>query len=150
MSSVTLEPLEAEFAQQNAVEDAETPAKWFNKKFPALARDYDEAVLEHEDKETRIVSIRDLNEDFLAATLGEHGTPDAPTVFVPTEERFYSYSSSDGIFISQRDPVVLTRLSLEKQGTRRRRVRTGTHRGKSRAKDCDSDGHAGRWQRHVR
>jgi hypothetical protein len=88
-----------------------TPAKWFTKKFPALARDYGEAVLEHKDRETRIVSIRDLNEDFLAATLGERGTPDAPTVFVPTEERFYSYSSSDGIFLSQRDPVLLTRLS---------------------------------------
>jgi P4 family phage/plasmid primase-like protien len=100
-----------EEADRNCRDNGETPARWFNKKFPALPRDYDEAVLEHEDPETRIVSIRDLNEDFLAATLGERGTPDAPTVFMPTEERFYSYSSSDGIFISQRDPVVLTRLS---------------------------------------
>ena len=68
-------------------------------------------MLEHKDQETRIVSVRDLNEDFLAATLGEHGTPDAPTVFVPTEERFYTYSPGDGIFMSQREPVMLARLS---------------------------------------
>ena len=101
----------AEEAENVKPDNTETPARWFNKKFPALAKDYDEAVLEHKDPETRIVSIRDLNEDFLAATLGDQGTPDAPTVFVPTEERFYTYSPSDGIFISQRDPVLLTRLS---------------------------------------
>ena len=101
----------AEEAHGNYRNNGETPARWFNKKFPALAKDYDEAVLEHKDQETRIVSVRDLNEDFLAATLGEHGTPDAPTVFVPTEERFYTYSSGDGIFMSQREPVMLARLS---------------------------------------
>ena len=101
----------AEEAENVKPDNTETPARWFNKKFPALAKDYDEAVLEHKDPETRIVSIRDLNEDFLAATLGDQGTPDAPTVFVATEERFYTYSTGDGIYIAQREPVLLARLS---------------------------------------
>src|SRR4030095_10073860 len=54
---------------------------------------------------------KDLSEDFLAATLGEVGSPDVPTVFVPEENRFYSYSVSDGIFNEMREPVLAARLS---------------------------------------
>jgi P4 family phage/plasmid primase-like protien len=58
-----------------------------------------------------VLWARDIGEDFFAAALGEKGNPDAPTVFLPTEQRFYTYSPTDGIFVHQRDPVLLTRLS---------------------------------------
>ena len=87
-----------------------TPAQWFSEKFPSLAIDYGDPILEATD-EDGIVSAKDIGEDFLAATLGEKGSPDAPTVFVPTEERFFTYSQGDGIYIQQREPVLLARLS---------------------------------------
>jgi P4 family phage/plasmid primase-like protien len=92
-----------------------TPAIWFQVKFPDLTADYGEAVLEKFEKNGS-VSVRDLNEDFLAATLGVNGTPDAPTVFVPTEDKFYQYSPTDGIFVPRREPVLqadLSKLLLE-------------------------------------
>lgn len=87
-----------------------TPSQWFAGKFPSLSDVYGDAVLEDIDKHG-IVSARDIGEDFLAATLGIEGCPDAPTAFIPTEEKFYTYSHKDGVFILQREPVLLTRLS---------------------------------------
>src|SRR5262249_1444608 len=72
--------------------------------------EFGEAILEVFDKEG-VLWARDIGEDFFAAALGEKGSPDTPTVFLPTEQRFYSYSPTDGIFVYQRDPVLLTRLS---------------------------------------
>ncbi len=89
---------------------AMTPNHWFARKFPRLADEYGDSVLEAAD-EAGIVSARDIGEDFLAATLGERGSPDAPTVFLPAEERFYAYDGTEGIFIQQREPVLLARLS---------------------------------------
>jgi phage/plasmid primase, P4 family, C-terminal domain len=61
--------------------------------------------------ENGVLWARDIAEDFFAAVLGDKGTPEAPTVFLPIGQRFYSYSPSEGIFLYQRDPVLLTRLS---------------------------------------
>ncbi len=71
---------------------------------------YGDAILEETDKDG-VVSARDISEDSLAATLGALGTPDEPTVFMPTEEKFYTYDADDGIFIHQREPLLLERLS---------------------------------------
>jgi P4 family phage/plasmid primase-like protien len=87
-----------------------TPSQWFAEKFPALSAELGEPILEQTDTDG-IVSARDINEDFLATTLGEKATPNAPTVFVPTEAKFYCYSPDDGIFIHQSEPVLQTRLS---------------------------------------
>lgn len=87
-----------------------TPAQWFAEKFPALADEYGDAILEETD-EAGIVSARDIGEDFLAGTLGDKGSPNAPTVFLPTEEKFYTYLPAEGIFVQQRDAVLLARLS---------------------------------------
>ena len=86
------------------------PSQWFARKFPSLSGQYGEAVLEGMD-EKGIFSVRDVGEDFLAATLGDKGSPDAPTIVLPSEERFYSYSAPDGIFLLQREPVLLAQLS---------------------------------------
>src|SRR6266508_2930361 len=66
------------------------------RKFPSISADeFGTAILEETDKDGT-VSARDIGEDFLAATLENKGSPDAPTVFLPTEEKFYNYSSGDG------------------------------------------------------
>jgi DNA primase len=67
-----------------------TRAQWLAEKYPSLADEYGDAILEESDKDG-MVSARDIGEDFFAATLGEKGSPNAPTVFLPTEEKFYGY-----------------------------------------------------------
>jgi hypothetical protein len=81
-----------------------TPSQWFSTRFPSLADKYGDAVLEKID-EKGIVSAGDIGEDFFAGTLGHDGSPDAPTIFLPTEEKFYTYAPSVGIFVHCREPV---------------------------------------------
>jgi len=87
-----------------------TPAKWFNEKFPTLFDQFGGAILEGRTKEG-LVFVRDIGEDFLAATLGDKGSAGARTIFLPTEDKFYRYLPTDGIFGHQRDPVLLAKLS---------------------------------------
>ena len=97
------------FIAQNNGHGHVTPSQWFENRFPGLRDKYGDAVLEDINKHG-IVLVAGLNEDYLAATLGE-GAPDAPTVFVPTESRFYTYSQDDGIFNVQRESPLQARLS---------------------------------------
>lgn len=87
-----------------------TPALWFAEKFPSLAGEFGDAILEETDK-NGVVSARDIGEDFLAATLSDKGSPDTPTVFISTEQRFFTYSPNEGVFVLQREPVYLAQLS---------------------------------------
>jgi len=93
-------------------QDGQTPATWFQEKYPTLTSEYGDAVLEKIEK-NGIITVRDINEDFLASTLGSKGTPDAPTVFVAAEDKFYKYSQSDGIYVHQREPVLQALLSKQ-------------------------------------
>ena len=90
-----------------------TPAAWFAARFPGLREQFGKAIQEvypDDDDEGRPY-VKDVAEDFLAATLGDAGMPEAPTVFVAEECRFYTYSPEDGIFHEAREPVLLARLS---------------------------------------
>jgi len=87
-----------------------TPAQFFAKKFPGLRDEFGNAILEVTDKHG-VLWARDIGEDFFAAALGHKGSPSTPTVFLPTEQRFYAYSLAEGIFAHRRDPVLLTQLS---------------------------------------
>lgn len=87
-----------------------TPSQWFAERFSTLPEAYGVATLEKTDRDG-IVSVKDVNEDFLAATLGDRASPKTPTVFLPTEDRFYTYAPADGIFIHHREPVLLVGLS---------------------------------------
>jgi P4 family phage/plasmid primase-like protien len=89
-----------------------TPSQWFSEKYPSLLAEFGEAILESTD-ENGTVSARDIGEDFLAATLGEQGSPKVPTIFLPTEEKFYTYSLADGVFGHQREAALLAQLSRE-------------------------------------
>lgn len=88
-----------------------SPAQWFTEKFPALpTAELGGAIREEADKDGNLI-VKDIGEDFLAATMGANGSPDAPTVFMPTEEKFYSYDPSEGVFGPQRADLLLTRWS---------------------------------------
>lgn len=126
MSEKQFEDLK-EWAKDNGVTQApavgaavvplpDTPAAWFAAKFPELEKRYGLAVqevwpVEDKDKDNAKPFVRDLSEDFLAASLGMEGTPDAPTVFVPAEGRFYGYSPPNGIFVEARESKICTDLS---------------------------------------
>ena len=73
------------------VSGSDSVAKWFACNFPKLPDEFGDAVLE-EPKNGRLI-VSDISQPFLAATLSEHGTPDAPTVYLPAENRFYSFLS---------------------------------------------------------
>ncbi len=90
-----------------------TPRSWFAAKFPDLEKRFGAAVEEvYPDEESgRRPYVKDLSEDFLAATLGEHGAPDAPTVFAASEARFYTYSPTEGIFAEAREAKLTANLS---------------------------------------
>lgn len=87
-----------------------TPSQWFRERFPSLATEFGDAILEQTNKNGDVYA-RDIGEDFLAATLGEKACPEAPSVFVPTEAKFYTYSPDEGVFVYEREPVLQTRLS---------------------------------------
>lgn len=91
----------------------DTPAAWFAAKFPPLEKRFGLAVEEVYPKEEKEAKpyVRDVAEDFLAATLGEGGTPSAPTVFVAPEARFYTYSPGEGVYGEAREAKLTARLS---------------------------------------
>jgi putative DNA primase/helicase len=88
------------------------PVEWFNAKFPSLSAEYGNAVLIQQTKNGSLY-VGDISEDFLAATLSEKGTKDSPTVFVPTEQKFYMYAPGDGIYNYRRDADLITSLSKQ-------------------------------------
>ena len=111
---MNLDELEKELGGEApvAVVVPDTPDAWFAAKFPKLPELYGSAVQEgFPKKEGEMPFVKDLGEDFLAATLGELGTPDSPTVFAATEERFYKYRPDVGIYGEEREAKLSARLS---------------------------------------
>jgi P4 family phage/plasmid primase-like protien len=107
------------WANENGVAEAaappDMPNAWFNARFPKLANQYGDAVLEAypsgKKEEDILPYAQDVGEDFLAATLGEDGSPEAPTVFVPAENRFYTYQPETGIYFEAREAKLTAKLS---------------------------------------
>ena len=90
----------------------DTPAAWFAAKFPALEKRHGLAVEEVRPAEKEAKPyVKDLSEDFLAATLGEDGAPESPTVFAAAENRFYTYTPVEGIFGEARETKLGVSLS---------------------------------------
>ena len=87
-----------------------SPAKWFAERFPQLPEAFGDAVLEGVNNDG-IVVVKDICEPFLAATLGRKASSETPTVFIPAEGKFYTYSPSDGIYREQQPYLLLSRLS---------------------------------------
>ena len=90
-------------------DDELTPNDWFKKKFPALAELHGEPVsLKSTNSRS---SVQDLNESFIAATLGEAANPDIPTVYLRGENRFYTYSINKGIYVLASEEDISAQLS---------------------------------------
>jgi P4 family phage/plasmid primase-like protien len=86
---------------------------WFKQKFPGLEAKFGPAVFEEKIKTEygdKII-VTAVSQPFLAATLGELGRPETPTVFIAEENRFYTYSPSEGIHLQSRPPELLTQVS---------------------------------------
>lgn len=86
-----------------------TPGTWFKQRFPKLAEKYGEPV--HESISAKRAKVCDLSEDFMAAVLGMDGMPETPTIYLPVEDRFYTYNPATGIFGHQRENEISARLS---------------------------------------
>jgi P4 family phage/plasmid primase-like protien len=92
----------------NAAEKV-TPNDWFKKKFPALAEIHGEPVsLKSTNHRTK---ASDLNESFMAATLGERANPGEPTVFLRGENRFYTFTPGRGIYTLASEEDISAKLS---------------------------------------
>jgi P4 family phage/plasmid primase-like protien len=96
----------AEYGDANVI----GPPQWFNERFPALSANFGDAVQIGKSKGGTLFA-QDIGEDFIAATLNEQSRPETPTVFAPTERKFYSYVPREGIYVHQREPVLVTGLS---------------------------------------
>jgi P4 family phage/plasmid primase-like protien len=103
---------EEERGASSNVAEPSTPNTWFKASFPKLAERHGEPVLEAQTKETELPRVVDVCEDFIAATLGEDGQPDVPTVFLTNEGRFYTYDPAEGVFVHRHEPELSARLSL--------------------------------------
>src|SRR5688572_1936035 len=93
----------------------DTPALWFEWKFPNLSKEHGQAVSEEPTKDGKPIA-KTFSEDFLAATLGEKGSPKTPTVFLPSEGRFRRYDPTVGIYLEIREEDlanILSQLLLE-------------------------------------
>ncbi len=92
----------------NAAADI-TPNEWFKQKFPTLAETHGEPVSQKSANNRTKAS--DLNESFMAATLGAAANPDEPTVHLRGENRFYTYTPGRGIYTLASEEDVSARLS---------------------------------------
>jgi putative DNA primase/helicase len=104
------EPPESEAGVIPVAANSGPVAQWFAQKFPKLPAEFGDAVLEEADRSGQLV-VSDICQPFLAATLGEHGTADAPTIYLPAENRFWTYSPEEGVYTETREPALLIRLS---------------------------------------
>ena len=86
------------------------PNSWFKQRFPTLAEKLGEPVALRVPTGGR-PSVQDLNESFMAATLGNEASPESPTIFLRPEGRFYCYRPELGIFTVASEEDLAARLS---------------------------------------
>jgi hypothetical protein len=85
------------------------PNAWFKKRFPKLADKHGEPVAIRTTNGNG--SVQDLNESFLAECFGPDASPDAPTVYLRGENRFYTYRPDFGIYTFASEEDVAARFS---------------------------------------
>ncbi len=87
------------------------PKMWFKKRFPELFKKYNGNVVNVMTRKDNVYFVQELNEDFLAETLGEMGNPASPTLYAVREDRFYRYEPEAGIFMSISENQIVADLS---------------------------------------
>src|SRR5690349_147670 len=85
------------------------PTKWFARRYPKLVDRFGSAVLEKTNRDGEIF-VKALSQPFVAATLGPDGCPEAPTVHLAKENRFYGYDPDEGIYVPVSEAALMTRL----------------------------------------
>jgi P4 family phage/plasmid primase-like protien len=96
-------------APDTATQDKMDPNRWFKERFPKLADKHGEPVSIRTTNGKG--SVQGLNESFLAECLGADASPDAPTVYLRGENRFYTYRPEKGIYTIASEEDVAARLS---------------------------------------
>lgn len=87
------------------------PLLWFKQYFPELFTKYGGKVADVIPRKDGVYYVHQLNEDFLAETLGQLGNPKSPTIYVGREDRFYRYEPKSGIFMPVSESQLLAELS---------------------------------------
>lgn len=97
----------------SAPQEKPGPNEWFKTRFPKLAEKHGEpvSIRTTNGKGVPIESVQGLNESFLAECLGADTSPDAPTVYLRGENRFYTYRPDRGIYTVASEEDVASRLS---------------------------------------
>ena len=85
------------------------PNVWFSQKFTEVFKRHGDALKLAPKGDT--ISVMAINEDFLAATLGQLGNPTSPTVYVTREDRFYNYDCKTGIYVTKSENQIINELS---------------------------------------
>jgi hypothetical protein len=85
--------------------------EWFRSKFPALTEEKFGNPVSEETTDEGIRVVTAISQPYLAATLGELGSPETPTVYIAEEDRFYRYSKTEGIYVEVRAPEIMTHFA---------------------------------------
>jgi len=100
-------------AREGGWSDFLKPSDWLAARFPGLAEKHGPALQEKcqvKDNEP-LLRVLDLNESFLAATLGAGGSPNHPAVFSAVENKWFQYEEQRGIYAEVRQQLLEERLS---------------------------------------
>lgn len=105
-----IEETATEFESLAKAVEGTNPNDWFQKKFPTLTDAHGEPVLLKTVDGT--IKVSDLNESFMAATLGKEANADEPAVYLRGENRFYAFSRHHGIYRLAGEEDVSARLIM--------------------------------------
>ena len=84
-----------------------SPNQWLKQKYPKVYEKHGEPL--NIGKTTQAYCVKEIDDDFFAALLGDLGHPDAPTVRLTG--RFYTYNKDSGIFEKESDGAIEARIS---------------------------------------
>jgi len=83
------------------------PSEWFEHRYPKVAQKHGKPLeVSWRDKKC---TVKEINDDFFAALLGDLGHRDAPTVRLTG--RFYTYKKDSGVFENESDGAIEARIS---------------------------------------
>ncbi len=83
------------------------PSEWFERRYPKVSEKHGAPL--DVSWENNNCSVKEINDDFFAALLGDLGHSDAPTVRLTG--RFYTYKKDSGIFEKESDGAIEARIS---------------------------------------
>src|SRR4029077_2588695 len=112
MTRTKLKILETEVIKPESITTPQLSViQWFQRKFPALIEaKFGHPVSEEITKKGSTI-VNAISQPYLAATLGELGSPETPTIYIAEEDRFYRYSKTEGIYVELRAPEMMSHFA---------------------------------------